>query len=82
MYGQYCISVNNSKMKGLVPGIPMIESKNNFNTAATGILIIASIFSGCAIVPTRNTLTLNKTIELDERAIEKLNVGVRLEWIR
>ena len=45
-------------------------------------LIIAVFFSGCTIVPTRNTLTLNKTIELDERAIEKLNVGVRLEWIR
>jgi len=45
-------------------------------------LIVAVFFSGCTIVPTRNTLTLNKTIELDERAIEKLNVGVRLEWIR
>ena len=52
-----------------------------YNTAA--ILILTSIiFSGCAIIPNRNTLTLNKTIELDERAIEKLNVGVRLEWIR
>ncbi len=46
------------------------------------MLIVAVFFSGCTIVPTRNTLTLNKTIELDERAIEKLNVGVRLEWIR
>ena len=58
----------------------MIISKN-YNTAA--ILILTSIiFSGCAIVPNRNTITMNKTIELDERAIEKLNVGVRLEWIR
>ena len=54
----------------------------NLNTAATGILIITSIFSGCAIIPDRNVLTMNKTIELDERAIEKMNVGVRLEWIR
>ena len=53
-----------------------------YNTAVKGILLIASLFSGCAIVPNRNTITLNKTIELDERAIEKLNVGVRLEWIR
>jgi len=52
-----------------------------YNTAAI-LILISIIFSGCAIVPTRNTLTLNKTIELDERAIEKLNVGVRLEWIR
>ena len=58
----------------------MIISKY-YNTAA--ILILPIIFySGCAIVPNRNTITMNKTIELDERAIEKLNVGVRLEWIR
>ena len=58
---------------------PMIIT--HYNTAA--ILILTSIiFSGCAIIPNRNTITLNKTIELDERAIEKLNVGVRLEWIR
>jgi hypothetical protein len=60
----------------------IIFSKLYYNTAATGILVIASIFSGCAIVPTRNTITMNKTIELDERAIENLNVGIRLEWIR
>jgi hypothetical protein len=59
----------------------MIISNTYYNTAA--ILILPIIFySGCAIVPNRNSITLNKTIELDERAIEKLNVGVRLEWIR
>ena len=58
----------------------MIISKNN--TAAILILVLTSLYSGCSIVPTRNTLTLNKTIELDERAIEKMNVGIRLEWIR
>ena len=52
-----------------------------YNTAAILTLVFVS-FSGCAIVPNRNTITLNKTIELDERAIEKMNVGVRLEWIR
>jgi hypothetical protein len=58
---------------------PMI--KNKINTAA--ILILPTILSsGCVIIPNRNTLTLNKTIELDERAIEKMNVGIRLEWIR
>jgi len=51
------------------------------NTAAILILPF-TIISGCAIVPNKNTITLNKTIELDERAIEKMNVGVRLEWIR
>ncbi len=59
----------------------MIIFDKFYNTAAILILPII-FFSGCAIVPNRNTITLNKTIELDERAIEKLNVGVRLEWIR
>ena len=60
---------------------PMIILSKYYNTAAILILPF-TIISGCAIVPNRNTITLNKTIELDERAIEKLNVGVRLEWIR
>ena len=66
------------RMDGLTPMIIF----NYYNTAAILILSFTCLYSGCAIVPTRNTLTLNKTIELDERAIEKLNVGVRLEWIR
>ena len=66
-------------MRRIVRLTPMIIQY--YNTAA--ILILTSIFfSGCAIIPNRNTITMNKTIELDERAIEKLNVGVRLEWIR
>jgi len=69
----------NNIIHRIVRPTPMIVKF--YNTAA--ILILTSIiFSGCAIIPNRNTLTLNKTIELDERAIEKLNVGVRLEWIR
>jgi hypothetical protein len=67
-------------MKGLVLGTPMISFK--INTAATGILVISSIFSGCAIMPTKNVLTMNKTIELDERAVEDINVGLRFEWTR
>ena len=64
----------------VVGGTPMIISKY-YNTAAI-LTLISILFSGCAIIPNRNTITMNKTIELDERAIEKLNVGVRLEWIR
>ena len=60
---------------------PMI--KTNINTAASWLTIIAlSIISGCAIVPTRNTLTINKTIDLDERALDDLDIGIRMEWIR
>ena len=71
--------MNDNIIHRIVRLTPMI--KTEINTAA--ILILTSIiFSGCAIVPNKNTITMNKTIELDERAIEKLNVGVRLEWIR
>ena len=74
--------INNIMMKEFLRLTPMIISKLYYNTAATGILVIASIFSGCAIIPDRNVLTMNKTIELDERAVEDINVGIRLEWIR
>ena len=65
------------RIDGLTPMI-----MKYYNTAAILILLYASLYSGCAIIPNRNTITMNKTIELDERAMEKLNVGVRLEWIR
>ena len=61
---------------------PMIILNKKYNTAAILILVCTSLYSGCAIIPNRNTITMNKTIELDERAIEKMNVGIRLEWIR
>ena len=61
---------------------PMIILTKKYNTAAILILLYTCLYSGCAIIPNRNTITMNKTIELDERAIEKMNVGVRLEWIR
>jgi hypothetical protein len=51
------------------------------NTAAILILPL-TIISGCAIVPNKNVLTMNKTIELDKRAVEELDIGVRFEWIR
>ncbi len=72
--------MNNCITKRIVRLTPMIVKF--YNTAAILILVYTSLYSGCAIVPNRNTITLNKTIELDERAIEKMNVGIRLEWIR
>ena len=67
-------------MRGIVRGTPMIISIY-YNTAAILILPII-LYSGCAIIPNRNVLSLNKTIELDERAVEDINVGLRFEWIR
>jgi hypothetical protein len=57
------------------------NKKKYFHTAAI-LILMSYIISGCTIIPTRNTVTLNKSIELDERAIEDVNIGVRLEWIR
>ena len=55
--------------------------ENNL-TAAKLILILSCLYSGCTIVPHRNTLTMDKVIKLDERAIEDVRVGIKLEWIR
>tara|TARA_A100001201_G_scaffold113535_1_gene97250 strand:+ start:1286 stop:1507 length:222 start_codon:yes stop_codon:yes gene_type:complete len=73
--------MNDKITQRVVGGTPMIILSKYYNTAAI-LTLISTFFSGCAIIPNRNTITMNKTIELDERAIEKLNVGVRLEWIR
>ena len=73
--------MNNNIIHRVVRLTPMIILSKFYNTAAI-LTLISIFFSGCAIIPNRNTITMNKTIELDERAIEKLNVGVRLEWIR
>lgn len=61
---------------------PMIKTK--INTAANWIVLIimSSIISGCTIIPTRNTLNINKTIDLDQRALDNVNVGIRMEWVR
>ena len=55
---------------------------NVFDMKTKILLVVLTAFSGCSIIPTRNTLTLDKTIELDKRGIEELDVGIRLEWIR
>ena len=63
-------------------GTPMIILYKFNNTAAILILSMSCLYSGCAIIPNKNTITMNKTIELDERAVEDINVGLRFEWTR
>jgi len=46
------------------------------------MFLCASLVSGCTIVPHRNTLTMDKVIKLDERAVEDVKIGIKLEWIR
>ena len=70
---------NDNNMLEIVRLTPMIVKF--YNTAAILILPLI-LYSGCTIIPNRNVLSLNKTIELDERAVEDINVGLRFEWIR
>ena len=46
------------------------------------MLLIACLFSGCAVTPNKGQLTMDKVIDLDERALDGTRVGVRLEWFR
>ena len=55
---------------------------NNYHSAAKLILALSCLYSGCTIVPNRNSLTMDKVIKLDERAIEDVKIGIKLEWIR
>ena len=55
---------------------------NNNHSAAKLILALSCLYSGCTIVPNRNSLTMDKVIKLDERAIEDVKIGIKLEWIR
>lgn len=55
---------------------------NHNHTTAKLILALTCLYTGCTIVPHKNTLTLDKTIELDKRAIEDVKIGIRLEWMR
>lgn len=45
-------------------------------------VILACLFAGCAVTPHRGSFTMDKVIDLDERALDGTRVGVRLEWFR
>lgn len=40
------------------------------------------LFSGCVVVPTRNTVTVDQVIRSDEPAMEGARVRVQMEWVR
>lgn len=46
------------------------------------LLLIACVFSGCAVTPNKGQITMDKIIDLDERALDGTRVGVKLEWFR
>lgn len=51
-------------------------------TLVTSALIASTTWSGCALVPNRNSIMLNHTIDLDARPLDGASVSMRLEWIR
>ena len=40
------------------------------------------LFSGCVVVPTRNTVTVDQVIRSDKPAMEGARVRVQMEWVR
>ena len=40
------------------------------------------LFSGCVVVPTRNTVTVDQVIRSDEPAMEGARVRAQMEWRR
>jgi len=55
---------------------------NIFHTAAKLILALTCLYTGCTIVPHKSSLTLDKNVELDKRAVEDVKIGIKLEWVR
>ena len=45
------------------------------------LLPIVLVCSGC-VGTTKSVLSMNKTIDLDERPLDGLQISFRLEWIR
>lgn len=46
------------------------------------IVALTCLYTGCTIVPHKSSLSLDKNVELDKRAIEDVKIGIKLEWIR
>ena len=46
------------------------------------LMLLTASLSGCIIVPKRASVSIDKVIELDERALDNAKVNFRLEWIR
>ena len=46
------------------------------------VFLMPIFFNSCAVTPNRGHLTMDKVIKLDERAIEDVRVGIKLEWLR
>ena len=46
------------------------------------VVLAAVLLSGCTITPSRSSLAINKTIDLDEQPLDGARIEFRMDWIR
>ena len=46
------------------------------------VVLSAVLLSGCTITPSRSSLAINKTIDLDKQPLDGARIEFRMDWIR
>ena len=46
------------------------------------VMLAALLLSGCSITPSRSSLAINKTIDLDKQPLDGAQIEFRMDWIR
>ena len=46
------------------------------------VVLAAVLLSGCTITPSRSSLAINKTIDLDKQPLDGARIEFRMDWIR
>jgi hypothetical protein len=46
------------------------------------VMLAAVLLSGCSITPSRSSLAINKTIDLDKQPLDGARIEFRMDWIR
>ena len=46
------------------------------------VVLGAVLLSGCSITPSRSSLAINKTIDLDKEPLDGTQIEFRMDWIR
>ena len=46
------------------------------------VVLAVVLLSGCSITPSRSSLVINKTIDLDKEPLDGTQIEFRMDWIR
>ena len=46
------------------------------------VVLAVVLLSGCSITPSRSSLAINKTIDLDKEPLDGTQIEFRMDWIR